>query len=169
MDPSGDHPLVGATEHWEAALDDAAATAEEYRGRGWTVLELQPGDVTVDPDLPGFDVLLADNEFADLADRFAEPGVDGYRVYRGSAVGVVFAVVALEATPPERVAVVPLYYSHARLPALRSAAEGAGRLATRLRTLDRTEFVVEHGTPDPFFPSGGDEATGDDGNREHDG
>jgi hypothetical protein len=152
MDASGDHPLVGATEHWEAMLEDAARTAEEYRERGWTALELQPGDVTVDPDLPGFDVLLADNEFAEVTDLLGEAGVDSYRVYRGSAAGVMFAVVALEATAEERVALVPLYYSHARLPALESAADAAGRLATRLRTLDRTSFVVEHEDPEPFFP-----------------
>ena len=156
MDRSVNHPLVGATEHWEAMLEDAAATAEEYRERGWTALETRPGDVTVDPDLPGFTVLLADNEFADLTDLLDESGVDNYRVYRGSAAGVMLAVVALEATPEERVALVPLYYSHARLPGLQSAAEEAGRLATRLRTLDRTEFVVEHDDPDPFFPDPGE-------------
>lgn len=152
MDASRDHPLVGAVEHWEAMLEDAAATAEEYRERGWTALELEPGDVTVDPDLPGFDVLLADNEFADVTDLLGESGVDSYRVYRGSAAGVMFALVAVEGTGTERVALVPLYYTHAELPALRSAAEATGRLATRLRTLDRTEFVVEHGDPGPFFP-----------------
>jgi hypothetical protein len=157
MDRSVDHPLVGATEHWEAMLDDMDATAEEYRERGWTALELRPGDVTVDPDLPGFTVLLADNEFADLTDLLGESGVEDYRVYRGSAAGVMFAVVALEATPEERVALVPLYYSHARLPTLQSAAEATGRLATRLRTLDRTEFVVEHEDPDPFFPDSGED------------
>jgi hypothetical protein len=156
MDRSVDHPLAGATEHWEAMLEDAAATAEGYRERGWTALELRPGDVTVDPDLPGFTVLLADNEFADLADLLGESGVDDYRVYRGSAAGVTFAVVAVEDAARERVALVPLYYTHAELPALRSAAEAAGRLATRLRTLDRTELVVEHEDPDPFFPGPGD-------------
>ncbi|MEF8843440.1 MAG: hypothetical protein V5A62_17745 [Haloarculaceae archaeon] len=162
MDVSGDHPLVGATEHWEAMLEDAAATAAEYRERGWTALELQPGDVTVDPDLPGFDVLLADNEFAELTDLLGEPGVDSYHAYRGSATGVMFAVAALEDTAGERVALVPLYYSHAQLPTLESAAEAAGRLATRLRRLDRTAFVVEHEDPGPFFP-GGDEAAAGDG------
>jgi hypothetical protein len=152
MDRSRDHPLVGAAEHWEAMLDDAAATAEEYRERDWRTLELEPGDVTVDPDLPGFDVLLADNEFVDVTDLLGDSGVDGYRVYRGSAAGVVFALVAMADTGTERVALVPLYYTHAELPALQSAAEAAGRLATRLRTLDRTEFVVEHGDPGPFFP-----------------
>jgi len=115
-----------------------------------------PGDVTVDPDLPGFGVLLADNEFADLTDLLGESGVDGYRVYLGSAAGVVFAAVALEDSSTERVAVVPLYYSHAALRELRPAAEEAGRLRTRLRTLGGTEFVVEHEDPEPFFPDSTD-------------
>jgi hypothetical protein len=157
MGASGDHPLIGATEHWEAVLDDAAATAAEYRDRGWTALELRPGDVTVDPDLPGFDVLLADNEFAGLTDLLGGSGVDSYHVYRGSAAGVMFAVAALEDTADQRVALVPLYYSHAQLPTLESAAEATGRLATRLRTLDRTAFVVEHEDPGPFFPDPGQE------------
>ena len=160
MDRSEGHPLAGATEHWEAMLEDMAATAEEYRDRGWTALELVPGDVTVDPDLPGFTVLLADNEFADLTDLLSE-GVDSYHVYRAFVAGVTFALVALEDTEAERVALVPLYYSHARLPTLRSEADATGRLATRLRTLDRTELVVEHDDPDPFFPS--DDETPDDG------
>lgn len=170
MDRSAGHPLVGATEQWEAILEDAAATTEEYRERGWTALELQPGDVTVDPDLPGFDVLLADNEFADLTDLLGETGVDGYRVYRGAAAGVTFAVVALEDTAGERVALVPLYFAHTELPTLQSAAGGAGRLATRLRTLDRTAFVVEHEDPGPFLSGAGggvdEDATSNDGTGE---
>lgn len=63
-----------------------------------------------------------------------------------------FALVAMENTGAERVALVPLYYTHAERPALRSAADAAGRLATRLPTLDRTEFVVDHEDPEPFFP-----------------
>lgn len=157
MDGSGDHPLAGATEHWETLLSDVAATAEEYRERGWTVLEPVPGDVTVDPDLPGFSVLLADNEFEDVTELLGESGVDSYRVYLGSAAGVVFAAVALEDTEAERAVLVPLYYTHAALRDLRPAAAEAGRLATRLRTLTGTEFVVEHEDPEPFFPGSGDE------------
>lgn len=152
MDESPRHPLVGATEHWEALLEDAAATAEEYRERGWTVVELVPGDVTVDPDLPGVSVLLADNEFEAVTDLLGESGVDGYRVYLGSAAGVMFAAVVLEDSRTERAAVVPLYYSHAALRDLQAAVEETGRLATRLRTLDGTEFLVEHDDPEPFFP-----------------
>ena len=161
MDRSAGHPLVGATEHWEAILEDAAATAGEYRDRGWTALELRPGDVTVDPDLPGFDVLLADNEFVEVTDLLGGTGVESYRVYRGAAAGVVFAVVALEDAAGERVALVPLYYAHTDLPTLQPAAEAAGRLATRLRTLDRRSFVVEHEDPEPFFPDEGE--TDEDG------
>lgn len=151
MDAPGGHPLAGATEHWEATLEDAAATAEEYRERGWTALELRPGDVTVDPDLPGFDVLVGDDEFADLTDLL-ESGVDGCRVYRGSAAGVLFAVVAVEASAAESVVLVPLYYTPGSLQTLQSAGEEAGRLATRLRRLDGTEFVVDHANPELFFP-----------------
>lgn len=153
MDGSGGrgHPLAGATDHWEATLEDATATAEEYRERGWTALELRPGDVTVDPDLPGFDVLVGDDEFGDVTDRLAS-GVDGCRVYRGSAAGVLFAVVAVEASDGEGVVLVPLYYTPESLGALRSAADGTGHLATRIRRLDGTAFVVGHEDPEPFFP-----------------
>ena len=154
MDVSGGHPLGGAVEHWDALIKDVAATAEEYRDRGWTALELDTGGVTVDRDLPGFDILVPDDQFRELTDRFGG-GVDGYRVFVGSAAGVVFAAVALEDTARERVAVVPLYYRHAALSDLRAAAGSAGHLATRLRTLDRTSFVVEHGDPTLFFPDGG--------------
>jgi hypothetical protein len=152
MEESPRHPLVGATEHWEALLEDLATVVEEYRERDWTALDVEPGDVTVDPDLPGFSVLLADNEFEAVTELLGASGVDGYRVYLGSAADVVFAAIALEDSRTERAAVVPLYYSRAALQGLRPAGEEAGRLVTRLRTLADREFVVEHEGPEPFFP-----------------
>lgn len=151
MDVSGGHPLSGALEHWEAMVEDVAATAEEYRERGWTALELDPGSVSVDTDLPGFDVLVPDNQFRELSDLL-DDGVDSYQVFLGSAAGVVFAAVALEDTARERVALVPLYYRHAALEDLRTAAEAAGHLTTRVRTLDRTSMVVDHEDHGLFFP-----------------
>jgi hypothetical protein len=157
MDVSGSHPLNGALTHWESMVEDMAATAEEYRERGWEALSLDPGDVTVDTELPGFNVLVPDNEFRELTDLL-DGSVDSYRVFLASAAGVIFAVVALEDSARERVALCPLYYRHARLDALREAAAEAGRLSTRIRTLDRTSFVVEHETSAPFFPGEGEEA-----------
>ncbi|MFC7226601.1 hypothetical protein N0B31_04240 [Salinirubellus salinus] len=154
MDVSGGHPLSGAVEHWDALVADVGATADEYRERGWTALELDTGGVTVDRDLPGFDVLVPDDQFRELTDLL-EDGVDSYQVFVGSAAGVVFTAVALEDTSRERVAVVPLYYRHAALPDLQAAAESVGHLATRLRTLDQTSFVVEHEEATLFFPDGG--------------
>lgn len=41
------NPFHRVTDHWGAVIEDAHATAEQYRERGWTVVALHPGDVTV--------------------------------------------------------------------------------------------------------------------------
>lgn len=151
MDVSADHPLNGALDGWNAVLEDTRETAAAYRERGWTARTVRPGGVTVDAALPGFDVLVPDDEFRAITDLLAE-GVDEYRVFLGSTSGVMFAAVALEQTTTERVALVPLYYRHADLAELREAATDAGHLTTRLRTLDSTSFSVDHERPALFFP-----------------
>lgn len=153
MEDATGHPLEGALDHWNSLLEDTAATAADYRARGWESTTLEPGDVTVDLELPGFDVLVPDNEFDRLVERFGD-GVDEYQVYLASAAGLVFALVALERPDDEQVALVPFYYRHAQLDALRATAEETGALSTRLRTLDRTDLVVRHEEPELFFPGG---------------
>ncbi|OYR87879.1 hypothetical protein DJ71_05205 [Halorubrum sp. E3] len=52
-EPAGnDAPAnVQAGNGWSAVIEDMEATAAEYRERGWTTLELHPGDsVLVDSD-----------------------------------------------------------------------------------------------------------------------
>jgi len=151
VDVSADHPLNGALDGWNAVLEDTQETAAAYRERGWTARTVHPGSVAVDAALPGFDVLVPDDEFRAVTDLLAE-GVDEYRVFLGSTSGVMFAAVALEQTAAECVVLVPLYYRHADRAELREAAADAGRLTTRLRTLDGTPFAVDHERPAPFFP-----------------
>ena len=62
-EPAGDGAPAG--DGWSAVIEDMEATAAEYRERGWTALELHPGDsVLVDSDRrTGLDVVLPGPEF----------------------------------------------------------------------------------------------------------
>jgi hypothetical protein len=151
MNTPENHPLRGALDHWESVVRDMTVTANEYQNDNWTALELNPGSVTVDTDLPGFDVLIPDDEFSEVI-TLLENGVDSYQVYLGFDGGVVFAVVALEDTTAEHVVLAPLYYQQSAMAELRLKAENGG-LSTRLRTLDKTQFIVNHEDASLFFPT----------------
>jgi hypothetical protein len=151
MDTPDNHPLSGALDHWDSVVTDMSATAEEYQNNDWATLELSPGGVMIDTELPGFDVLVPDNEF-NQATTLLEGGVDSYQVYLGVGNGVVFAVLALEDSTAQHAVLAPLYYLHGTLDELRAHIADNG-LSTRLRTLDKTEFVVNHEDASLFFPA----------------
>lgn len=150
--PRDEYPPAVA-DRWDDVLADARATAAEYREDGWDVLELHPGDVTPLTDDPvGFDVLVPDNEYADL--RTTVDGVDFDRtsVYRAEDGGVRFYVTVPEAAETGQAVVVPTFLVLDDLPALRQCAEEAGTMYTHVRTLAADERVTfRHDDPDPFF------------------
>lgn len=148
-DPGAVSPEVEAVQNrWEQVITDMEATAAEYRERGWTVLELHPGDVAaLGPDRAdrwGLDLLLPDDEFRDLegwvtdeTDRF-----DTCEVLRGSSGGILFLVVAMLDGPSERAVLFPAYYDPARAEGLLEAAESAGELRAHLRPLSGAPVVT---------------------------
>ncbi|WP_254536798.1 DUF7529 family protein [Halomarina litorea] len=150
----GDHPLAGATDRWEQTIDDMAVTAADYREAGYEVLELHPGDVTVRDD-GGFDVLLPDDEFADLEDLVGDAALSKTEVYFATDGGVAF-VLTVVAAPDDGVAVCcPLYYD------LSNVGGVAGREVITLyaRPLaDDRSVAVQFDDPSLFVPrSGGEE------------
>ncbi len=144
-------------EWWDALLADMRAEAAAYEDEGWETLELHPGDVTARDgsveDL-GLDVLVPDNEFADLEAALAD-GVEGYEVLRSTAGHYVALLVVVEAAGG-RAVFVPAYYSgrdDAAATLLRKATE-AGELTLILRTLtdDRVELALDD--PELLVPDG---------------
>jgi hypothetical protein len=147
-----DHPLAGIVDRWEAVIDDMEATAAEYRERGWTVVELHPGDVTplpparggeaLDDDRVGLDVLVPDNEFEAVEAETDEATIDSYDAYRAQVGSVVFVVVALEATTSELAVLVPLYYRAADAREMANRALERGRIDLFVRPLADDRRVV---------------------------
>jgi len=143
---------------WQDVIEDMAATAEEYREAGRTVVELHPGDVEtvtgehVDSEAVrlGFDVVVPGDEFDRLRDAMADRTVDRYEVFAATGNGMVFLLVAVECD--DLVVLVPLYYDQSDRPSLEGIAEDDG-LATHIRPLADDEVVtVTHRDPEPFFP-----------------
>jgi len=161
MDPSpgDDVPTnVQAKEGWSAVIEDMEATAAEYRERGWTTLELHPGDsVLVDSDRrTGIDVVLPGPEFEELEALVERRSFDEVEVFRAAGEGLVYLLV-VEADPESEVAAfVPAYYDpNAAADALDSIREaGALRLFCRRLNDDTVTFV--HDDPAPFLPEGGE-------------
>lgn len=154
-EPGAVAPDTEAVQHrWEQVMADMEATADDYRERGWTVLELHPGDVAaLGPDQAdrwGLDLLLPDDEFGELetwvaggADRF-----DTCEVLRGSSGGLLFLVVAMLDDGAERAVLFPAYYDVARAEDMLEAAETADELPAHLRPLTN-EPVVTFTIDDP--------------------
>lgn len=140
--------------NWDRVRDDMAATADGYREAGWTVLELMPGDVNVlaggerAPEGPGFDVLVADDEYDRLRAAVADRSVDRYETYRAIEGGVVFLLVAIEAEGDLAV-VFPVYYPADEADDLR----GHDSVTTYLRSLSTDRYVTfSYANPEPFLP-----------------
>ncbi|MXR21294.1 DUF7529 family protein [Halobacterium bonnevillei] len=157
--PAGDVPEnVQAADGWNAVIDDMAATADAYRDRGWTTLELHPGDsVLVDSEFrTGLDVVLPGPEYEKLEaitedDDTAFTDVDVFTAEDGG----MFYLLVVEKDPDTETAVfVPAYYDPGgSQPKLDSITEaGELRLFCRRLNNDYVEFV--HEDVAPFLPDG---------------
>lgn len=137
-------------EHWSDLLEDMAATAEGFREQGWEVLELHPGDVTVDSEALALDVLVPDNEFERLEGMVAQGSFDEHDVYR-TAAGAVFLLVVARDGGSERAVCWPAYYDPADAAELKRRSREEGHLHTRLRRLSGEAVEFTHGEPSLFF------------------
>lgn len=158
-DADGDgpgHPAPvpdGVADRWQAVLEDAAATAAQYREDGWETIELHPGDVTPLTGEPhGLDVLLPGSEYEALTEAVADATVDAFEVYRATEGGTHFYVVVFEATEEELAIVCPAFIGGSDAGALEQRARAAGALPIHARPLSddsRVTFTSED--PDLFF------------------
>jgi len=144
-------PVVA--DRWEELLDDARATAAEYRDAGWEPLLVHTGDVTpLADDRFGLDVLAPDDEY-DALEAFVD-GVtfDTTRVFRATEKGVRFLLVVVEAGSVERAVLVPAYLAHADVTPLRERAAQEGVVHTHVRPLSGgTRVTFTHDDPSLFF------------------
>jgi galactose-1-phosphate uridylyltransferase len=145
---------------WDEVVDDMEATAAEYRDNGWDAIEVHPGDVTAlppDHERFGLDVLVPDNEY-DTVSEAVETGdgeFDSFEVFRASAGGTVFLVVAVEDKHSSQVVLVPAFYNVREAADTLTGARERGELPIHLRTLSADEVVTfEPSDPDPLFPEG---------------
>ena len=151
-EPAGDGAPVG--DGWSAVIEDMEATAAEYRERGWTTLELHPGDsVLVDSERrTGLDVVLPGPEFESL-----ESLVDGrefrdVEVFRAAGDELVYVLVAERAPESETVAFVPAYYDPGRSTEAIESIREAGTLRLFCRRLNDDTVRFVHDDPTPFLP-----------------
>ncbi|MCG1001845.1 MULTISPECIES: hypothetical protein [Halobacterium] len=150
-DPASDAPTTQPTDQgWQAVVEDMAATADAYRERGWTTLELHPGDsVLVDSESrTGLDVLLPGDEYEDLealADDASFTDVDVFRASEGTTT----YLLVVEKDPDSETAVfVPAYYDESSAEKLDTVrANGELRLFCRRLNDDYVEFVHENVAP----------------------
>lgn len=146
---------------WEEVVDDMEATAAEYRENGWDTIEVHPGDITAlppDHERFGLDVLVPDNEFDAVSDavEHADAEFDSVEVFRASAGGTVFLVVAVEDAATERVVVVPAFYVVREAKETIQGAAAQGELPIHLRTLANDEVVTfDPSDPTPLLPPDG--------------
>jgi len=140
---------------WQAVLDDAEATATEYRDRGWETLLVRPGDsVFVDSDeRRGLDVVLPGPEYDDLAALTGRASFDDVEVFRAESDGLVYLLVVERAPDAEAAVLVPAYYDPASAESGLTDARASGTfsLFCRRRGDEYVEFV--HDDPDPFLPA----------------
>ncbi|WP_323173979.1 hypothetical protein [Natrialba sp. PRR66] len=139
---------------WQSVIEDMAATADEFRSRGWTTLELHPGDsVLVDSDRrTGLDVVVPGPEYEELesvTEDCAFADVDVFRAEHGS---MLFLLIVEKDPTNETAVFVPAYYdpgsSQTKLERVRES--GDLRLFCRRLNGDYVEFV--HGDVAPFLP-----------------
>ena len=153
--PAEGGPTNQPTEQgWQAVLEDMAATAEAYRDRGWTTLELHPGDsVLVDSEFrTGLDVVLPGDEYEDLEAVAADATFADVDVFQAATDTTTYLLVVEKDPDSETAVFVPAYYDTAssaeKLDTIRE--NGELRLFCRRLNDDYVEFV--HENVDPFLP-----------------
>ncbi|WP_338729071.1 hypothetical protein [Haladaptatus sp. DJG-WS-42] len=141
---------AAVAEYWETLISDMEATAKQYRDSGWSVVTVNPGQVFPDMQLPGFDILVADDEYLEAVKFTENNTVEESEVYRAETDAVFFLAVLRDASK-KKALLVPGYYPFEKGTELR---EHIGEsLTLNLNRLQRDVAVsVELHDPEAFFP-----------------
>ena len=142
-----------AASGWQAVIEDMAATAETYRDRGWTTLELHPGDsVLVDSEFrTGLDVVLPDPEYEELEPLAADAEFTDVDVFRAADGPTTYLLVAEKAPDSETVVFVPAYYDRTSAAETVDTIRADGELRLFCRRLNDDAVVFAHDTVSLFF------------------
>jgi hypothetical protein len=169
--PGPGGPPFGGTaseirEHWDEFMADAEATAEEFEAAGWETLVCHPGDVTVTTiERFGIDVLVPDDEFAEL-DTWVEGGsFDAHEIYRAETT-IVFLLLVMKDEAAERAVCIPAWYGSEDIETLYDGAEERGYIPTYVRNLAEEFVEFRHERPGLLLPAAEDapdEAFGGEG------
>lgn len=139
---------------WTELLEDAAAIADEYRNRGWTVVAADTRDVVPwtatdggnDAGKPagGFTALLPDAAFDELETLVERDGAafDAAEVYRRSVGDAVLAIAVELDAATDAAVVLPLYYRPDEASDALATALDRGELLVRVRSVSRDEWVT---------------------------
>lgn len=154
-DPSA--PPRAVAQHWERLLEDARATAKEYREDGWTTLVVHTAEVGVRLEGPvGLDVIAPDNEFDELQALVDDTTVDVGHVLRADADGVRFLLVVLEAQASREAVLLPAYLTREEITTLRQRIHDKEGLQTQVRTIaDDASVTFDHEDSEPFVGESG--------------
>lgn len=153
-DPGGAPDSEVSESGWQAAIDDMEATAEAYRDRGWTTLELHPGDsVLVDSEFrTGLDVLLPGPEYERLEALIEETTFTDVDAFRAETEGILFLLIVEKSPDSETAVFVPTYYDPGGSQEKLDAVSDAGELRLFCRRLDDDYVEFVHDDVAPFLP-----------------
>lgn len=147
-------PSVRTTAGWQAVVDDMAATSQGYRERGWTTLELHPGDsVLVDSEhRTGLDILLPGPEYDQLESLVEECSFTESEVFQTEKEGLVYLLIVEKDLDREVAVFAPAYYDLTSIQSTLEAIDATGELRLFCRRLNDDYVQFTHTDPSPFLP-----------------
>lgn len=154
--PGGETPPnMNAADGWQNVITEMEATAETYRDRGWTAVELHPGDsILVDSaERLGLDVVLPGDEYETIETTVAAYEFSDVEVFRAVRKGMVYLLIAERAPGAQAVIFVPAYYALQGTETARETIRDKDELTLFCRRLTDTYVLFNHTEVDPFLPA----------------
>lgn len=154
--PAGETPPnVNAADGWQNVITEMESTAETYRNRGWTTVELHPGDsVFVDSaERLGVDVVLSGEEYETLETTVAAHEFTDVEVFRAVREGMVYLLIVERAPEAQTVVFVPAYYALQGTETTRETVRDEDELTLFCRRLTDTYVLFRHTEVGPFLPA----------------
>jgi len=141
---------------WGDLLDDAEATADEYRAEGWEAHALTVGDVTAlyGGDKPyGLDVLVPESAFELVDGLTDEAAVESGAVYARTVDPTVFLLIVETFPAVETAVLIPAYFNHATDGDLLDVAAEREGMRVHVRSLGSDHRITfTHGDHTLFAP-----------------